>query len=91
MHIPPDGTDFSATSRTVTVTLDVGGMACALFPILADSLALEGDEEFQVSFAFIGQTDVNGVLTLSNGRDLAVPGKVATVVILDENGKNSTI
>jgi len=61
--------------------------ACALFPILNDSLALELREEFEVTFAFVGATEENGALALNSGRALVVPDlHTATVEIEDENG-----
>lgn len=69
-----------------------GGVACAQFPILADSLALEGEEEFAVSFVLDGPTDDSGRVILNNGRARAIPGlQLATVRIQDETGKKTII
>ena len=81
-----DGYDFTAVSRAVMLRAG-GGVACALFPILNDSLALELKEEFGVSFELLGPTDTEGRLLLNNGRAIATPGvSEARVRIMDANG-----
>lgn len=63
-----------------------GGVACAYFPVLNDTLALEGEEQFQVTFALEGTTGDADWLTLSGGRAEVVPGlSTAIVTIQDQN------
>ena len=63
-------------------------MACARFPILTDSLALEMEEEFEVRFMLVGPTDAEGRLLINNDRDRAIPGlQAARIKIQDQNGK----
>lgn len=83
------GSDFIATFRTISVPSE-GGVACAQFSILTDFVALEMDEEFEVSFTLVGPGDIDteGRLLIDNGRDRAIPGlRVAHVRIQDQNGK----
>jgi hypothetical protein len=87
LHAAKDGSDFNATSRDVTLWSG-GGAVCAQFPILTDSLAQEGPEEFEVSFVLLGQKDAEDRLLINKGRDRAVAGlRVSRVKILDQNSK----
>lgn len=79
-----------ATSFQVTLPAagEGGGVACILVPILNDSLALEREETFEVTFELVGNINTDGGLVLDNGRAEAVPGlDVAQIIILDGNGK----
>lgn len=63
-------------------------MACARFPILTDSLALELGEVFEVLFVLQGATDTEDRLLINGGRDRAIPRSATAMVrIIDQNGR----
>ena len=83
------GLDFVSTSEAVTLPANQrNARACITIPLLNDSIALEQEENFRVSFELLGDVDADGGLTLNNGRAVVLPGlRDALVAISDQNGK----
>ena len=88
-----DGLDFNATTQAVTLPASQkGGVACALFPVLTDSLGSEGVEQFGVTFDLEGPLDESGRVVVDGGRGRAVAGlQMATVSIQDSTGEEKRI
>lgn len=64
-----------------------GSVACANFTVLNDSVALEGLEEFGVSFRLLAETGPEEGVRLNNGRAVLLVGShEANVVITDDTG-----
>ena len=72
-----DGADFTATSVDVVIPAS-GNQACARIPIIDDSIALEPERDFQVTFS------APPVVTTSDPI-------VANVTVIDDDSKRLEI
>lgn len=70
--------DFIAETKTIVFPAN-SNEVCTSFPIINDATALEGVEEFQVTFTVIDGPGSNGERTTS------------TVQIVDDDSKHSTV
>lgn len=66
--------------------------SCAVFTVLSDQLALEGDEVFGVSFQLL-RADANGRILLADDTFAVTLGQLteATVTIEDNNSKQPSL
>ena len=69
--LPADGQDYNATSQDVTIPAG-SNRGCVNFTIINDDIALEGDEQFRVTFtvpdpaqaALVNTTDSSSIVTI---------------------------
>ena len=86
---PPANEDFLPAVANLTLPAhENSSTSCAVFTVLSDQLALEGDEVFGVSFQLL-RADANDRVLLADDAYAVTSGQLteASIIIEDDNSK----